>query len=64
MMAVILESGGWVSSVGLMTDLEAPDAVRLQSAGLITVDECVRLHKEVEERSRELCQELMRTTAP
>jgi hypothetical protein len=58
MLAVILENGGWVSSVGLVTDLEATDAIRFQSSLGITADECVGWHRLLEEKSAELCEYL------
>ena len=58
MLAVILESSGWVSSVGVVTDLQAQDAQRLQDAAAISADECVRLHLALEQNSGELYQQL------
>ena len=63
MLAVILESGGWVSSVGLMTDLEAGDAARFQGTAPINADECVYFHQHLNEQSADLCRELSGLTA-
>lgn len=55
MLAVIMEARGWVSSIGLVTDLEATDAMRFQTAQPIQTDECVAWHQMLEEKSAELC---------
>lgn len=59
MMAVVLEASGVVSSVGVVTDLEAADAKRFHQASPITVDECLHFHVQLEDQSRELCQALL-----
>ncbi len=59
-LALVLESSGWVSSVGLVTDLEAPDALRLQSAETISSNECIQFHQFLENKSAEFCRELVR----
>lgn len=59
MLAVVLEASGVVSSVGVVTDLEAADAKRFHEAVPITVDECLRFHVQLEDQSRELCQALL-----
>ena len=61
MLAVILEASGFVSSVGVMTDLEANDALRFQQATSISSDECVHLHTVLEQESRKFCQALLKT---
>jgi hypothetical protein len=58
MLAVVLEASGVVSSVGVVTDLEAVDAKRFYDAAPITVDECLRFHLQLEEESRALCHAL------
>lgn len=60
MLAVVLEASGMVSSVGVMTDLQAMDAFRFQDAKPITVDECVRAYQALEVRSFAFCQEILR----
>ncbi|HWQ99353.1 MAG TPA: hypothetical protein VN397_00715 [Candidatus Methylomirabilis sp.] len=57
-LAVILENQNGVSSVGLVTDLEAQDAVRIQNAVPITADDCVAAHELLESKSREICTKL------
>ena len=64
MLAVILENAGWVSSVGMMTDLEANDAMRFQKVEIISADECVQMHQRLEKNSQELCQELLHGGRP
>ncbi len=59
MLAVVLEASGVVSSVGVVTDLEAADAKRFHEAAAISVDECLQFHVQLETQSRELCQALL-----
>lgn len=59
MLAIVLESSGWVSSVGLVTDLEAEEASRVQRSAPISVDECINLHRLLEGESNALCQSLL-----
>lgn len=55
MLAIILETQGSVSSVGLMTDLEAQDALRFRDCEALSADDCIAAHRVLEEESRELC---------
>lgn len=59
MLAVVLEASGVVSSVGVVTDLEAADAKRFHDAPAISVDECLRFHVQLEEESSALCRALL-----
>ena len=59
MLAIILETNGSVSSVGLMTDLEAHDAIRMQSAEPVSADDCIRAHQILENDSRSLVDVLL-----
>src|SRR5574337_973599 len=59
MLAVILESSGWVSSVGLVTDLEAKDALQFQAAAPVSSDECVQMHQFLEQNSADFCKRVM-----
>lgn len=61
-LAVILESSHGVSSVGLVTDLEAQDAVRVHDADPISADDVVRAHLELDMKSGEMCKSLMGIT--
>ena len=56
--AILLETAGWISSIGLITDLEAQDVLRFQQTQTISSDECVQFHEFLEGSSRELCREL------
>lgn len=58
-LAVILESQNGVSSVGLVTDLEAQDALAMQDAPPITADDCIAAHETLETQSLEVCARLM-----
>jgi hypothetical protein len=58
MLAVILETQGSVSSVGLVTDLEVQDAMRFRDMPSVTSDDCVLAHRVVEEESRGFCEAL------
>ena len=51
MLAIIMETKGSVSSVGLMTDLEAQDAIRVQDVPAISSDDCIRAHRMFEHDS-------------
>ncbi len=61
-LAVVLETSGWVSSVGVMTDMLAKDALRLRESKPISADECVFFYRAFEQESPGFCQELLRTT--
>jgi len=58
MLALMLESSGWLSTVGLVTDLEIADALRLEHAEAITSDECIRLHRMIDKESATFCRYL------
>jgi hypothetical protein len=58
-LAVILENQSGISSVGLVTDLEAQDAVRFRDAEPITADDMLFAHKSIESGSREVCKCLL-----
>ncbi|MFH1078589.1 MAG: hypothetical protein V1745_04925 [Patescibacteria group bacterium] len=58
MLAVILESQGSVSSVGLVTDLEVQDAMRFRGAVPISADDCVTAHRILENESQAFCSSL------
>jgi hypothetical protein len=58
-LAVILETQGSVSSVGLVTDLELKDALRFKDADPITSDECIAAHRALAADSRAWCRRLL-----
>ncbi len=60
-LAVVLETSGSISSVGLVTDLEVGDALRFQHAKPVSSDECVSFHQLLETQSGELCRKLFDT---
>ncbi len=51
MLAMILESKGSISSVGLMTDLEVQDVIRMEDAETISADDCIHAHRIFEEET-------------
>ena len=59
MLAVILEASGFISSVGVLTDLKAQDALYFQSVVPLSSDECIHFHQLLESESVSICQELM-----
>ena len=58
-LAVILEHPSGISSIGLVTDLEAQDALRFRDAAPISSEDCMIVHDVLNGRSRELCQTLI-----
>lgn len=60
MLAIILETQGSISSVGVVTDLEAQDALRFRSAPPISDDDCIKAHRALEQNSAALCKELLK----
>lgn len=53
-LAVVVESMGAVSSVGMLTDLEASDALRFSYREPVSADECLAIHAALG-KSRDLC---------
>jgi hypothetical protein len=64
MIAVVLETTGWSSSVGMITDLQFADVQRLEALPGLAADECVRFHEVLAHDSAKLCQRLLVTTEP
>lgn len=58
MLALILETHGSVSSVGLVTDLEIGDALRFRDCLPFSADDCIATHRILEEESGEFCRML------
>jgi hypothetical protein len=58
-MAIVLEANGAVSSVGLVTDMEAQDALRFRQALSVSTDDCLAIHELLEKNSRDLCRKLL-----
>ncbi len=63
MIAVVLESAGLVSSIGMLTDLEVHDALRCQSATSLTTDECIQGHQIFHDEGQKFCEWLMASSA-
>lgn len=62
MLAIILETQGSISSVGVVTDLEVQDAMRFRDAKPITDDDCIRAHRALEEESLAFCEMLLKVS--
>jgi hypothetical protein len=58
-LAVVLENQSGVSSIGLVTDMEVQDAVRMQDALPITSDDVIRAHAYLANQSRQFCRSLV-----
>lgn len=58
-LAVVLDAGGSLSSVGMVTDLEAREAMKFQDVPVISEDECIATHALLESRSRDMCRRLL-----
>ena len=59
MLALILETQGAWSTVGLVTDLEVQDALHSCDKKPVTSDECLSVHGFLEEQSQDLCRWLL-----
>lgn len=59
MLAFMTDHHGWVSTIGLVTDLKVNDALRLQGSTPVGADECLELYTAIHERSGDLCLELL-----
>lgn len=59
MLALMTDHQGWVSTVGLVTDLEIADAIRLEDRNPLASDECIRLYQAIHQESKELCNWLL-----
>lgn len=51
-LAVILETPGAVSTVGMVTDLELQDALRFKDMAPVSADEVLQLHMELEHEAQ------------
>jgi len=59
MLSVVFEGSGWLSSIGLVTDLQADEAQKLFKTPTITSDECIGIHTSIEQNSAKICQILL-----
>jgi Zn ribbon nucleic-acid-binding protein len=64
MLAVILETQGAISSVGLVTDLEAQDAIRFKDLQPLQSEDCLKIHRLLKRHSVEFCRALSQETKP
>ena len=55
MLAVMFEASGWLSSVGILTELTAEESRRCPDLSPIDADICVKAHQVFEEESRGFC---------
>lgn len=60
MIALIRDHEGWISTMGLVTDLDAADAVRLAGESPVGADECIRAYQYISQQSQNLCEELVK----
>jgi len=58
MLALMRENTGYVSTVGLVTDQKAIDAVRLSERAVLNSDDCIATHILLEEESRDFLERL------
>ncbi|GMU25267.1 MAG: hypothetical protein AMXMBFR16_01720 [Candidatus Uhrbacteria bacterium] len=58
-LAMIVENPHGIRSVGLVTDMEAQDAIRFQDLDPVSADDCVRMHLALDGQSREMCRRLL-----
>jgi hypothetical protein len=56
-LAMVMESSHGISSIGLVTDLEAQDAVRIHDAKPICANDVIRAHAVLNAESQALCRE-------
>ncbi|MBU1032681.1 MAG: hypothetical protein ABII13_00415 [Patescibacteria group bacterium] len=59
MLAIILETRGSISSVGLVTDLEPQDAIRFKDLVAISSNDCIQTHRLLKDKSKDFCQALL-----
>ena len=59
MLALMTDHQGWVSTVGLVTDLEMADAVRLAERSPVGSDECIHFYQIFNQQSQEMCEWLV-----
>ena len=56
----LTELAGWISAVGMLTELNASEAKNLPASRVIDADVCVQAHRFFEEHSQELCRFLQK----
>ncbi len=60
MIAFIRDHEGWISTMGVVTDLDAADAVRLAVRSPVDADECIHAYQYISQQSQNLCQILLK----
>jgi hypothetical protein len=55
MLAVLFESTGWLSSIGILTELTAEETRLCPDMAPVDADICVKAHRTFEEQSRDFC---------
>lgn len=55
MLAVIFEATGWLSSIGILTELTAEESRQSPDLAPVDADVCVQAHRTFEEGSRDFC---------
>ena len=59
LLASVHEQAGLTSAIGMLTDLNIKDALQFCQASIINQDECVTMHRLLQEDSRGLCRALL-----
>lgn len=60
MIALLVESTGWLSSVGMLTELTAQEAQGVPDLAPISGDHCVALHEALAKDSGYFCKKLLK----
>ena len=60
MVALLVETSGWLSSIGMLTELSVEEARVAKDAQAIQGDHCVRTHVMLEESSEAFCAFLLK----
>ncbi len=60
MVALLVESTGWLSSVGMLTELTANEAREVPSLAPISSDHCVALHDALEAGAPDFFKKLLK----
>lgn len=55
MLAVLFENSGWLSSIGILTELTAEESRQCPELAPVDTDLCVKAHQVFEEGSRDFC---------
>lgn len=58
LLALVMEIGGYLSSVGIVTDLQSSEVIRLSQETPISADACLWWYDYLEHKSKEFCRVL------